>query len=307
MTDLIATGNGSGGGVQAPGYSAFQAPVDGGDLFGGQWRAAESDGTAVLAVHGITASHLSWPWLAAQLPGTRVIAPDLRGRARSNGLPGPYGLRHQADDLAVALDFLEVERVVVVGHSMGAFVAVWLAHLHPDRVESLVLVDGGLPIPHEEGIDPIRMLGPAVERLSQVFPSRETYAQFWQAHPAFAGDWSQRLADFANYDLDGTAPQLHPSARLEAVAENVTQLNGSGGYAEALAGLSLPIDFLRAPRGLLNEPTALYARAAVDAAVARMPTFRAHEVEGVNHYTIVMSERGAEQVASVVTEHTHPA
>lgn len=306
MADPIMTGRPGTGDVQTPDYRLFTAPVAVGNLFGGQWHAAGGSGTPVLAVHGITASHLTWPWLAERLPLTRVIAPDLRGRARSNALPGPFGLRHQADDLAALLDALEVERAVVVGHSMGAFVGVWLAHLHPDRVKSLVLVDGGLPIPGEDGVDPIAMLGPAAERLSQTFASHEAYAQFWRRHPAFANDWSERVADFASYDLDGTAPRLHPSARLEAVAENVTELGGSGGYAEALAGLRLPIDFLRAPRGLLNEPTALYERAAAVAAAERMPALRLHEVDGVNHYTVVMSDRGAEHVASVVREHTHP-
>lgn len=285
-------------------YQPFHAPVIGGDLFGGQWRAGQHDGTAVLAVHGITASHLSWPWLADRLPDSRVIAPDLRGRARSNSLPGPYGLRRQAGDLDALLDSLEVDRAVVVGHSMGAFVAVWLAHLYPDRVASLVLVDGGLPIPRDAGIDPLVMLGPAAERLSRTFETEEAYLDFWRGHPAFTAEWSPRVADFARYDLDGAAPALHPSARFAAVAENVMELDGSDGFAEALAGLVVPIDFLRAPRGLLNEQTALYDGAAVADWVTRLPALQSQEVEGVNHYTIVMSDRGADRVAATVREHT---
>ena len=283
-------------------YQPFRAPVTGGDLCGGQWR-GEQQGV-VLAIHGITASHLTWPWLADRLPDSRVIAPDLRGRARSNALPGPYGLRRHADDLAALLDFMEVDRAVVVGHSMGAFVAVWLAHLHPDRVDSLVLVDGGLPIARDADIDPLLILGPAAERLSQTFTTEQAYLEFWHGHPAFASDWSPRVAAFARYDLDGTVPALHPSARLVAVAENVLELNGSDGYAEALAGLTVPIDFLRAPRGLQNEPTALYDRSIVADWATRLPTLTGHEVDNVNHYTIVMSDRGADRVATTVNEHT---
>ena len=44
------------------------------------------------------------------------------------------------------LDHLQVDQAVVVGHSMGGFVAVVLAHHHPERVRRLVLIDGGLPL-----------------------------------------------------------------------------------------------------------------------------------------------------------------
>jgi pimeloyl-ACP methyl ester carboxylesterase len=172
-------------------------------------------------------------------------------------------MRGHADDMLAVLNFLEVDRAVVVGHSMGAFVAVWLAHLHPDRVDSLVLVDGGLPIPRKADIDPLPMLGPAAERLTQTFATETAYLEFWRGHPAFSSDWSPRVADFARYDLDGAAPSLHPSAQLAAVSENVMELNGAGGYAEALRDVRVPIDFLRAPRGLLGEPTALHDSALV--------------------------------------------
>ena len=55
--------------------------------------------------------------------GVRLIAPDLRGRGRSNTLPGPFGMTRHADDMAAVLDFLGVPRAVVVGHSMGGFVS----------------------------------------------------------------------------------------------------------------------------------------------------------------------------------------
>jgi lipase len=281
-------------------YEPFDAPVAGGLLHGGIWNPGAVAGTPVLAIHGITASHLSWPYLARQVDGARVIAPDLRGRGRSNALPGPYGLPRQADDLAAALDSLGVDRVVAVGHSMGAFVAVWFAHHHPDRISSLVLVDGGLPIPRPDNDDPALILGPAAERLGQTFPSRGAYREFWRMHPAFAGAWTAELEAYVDYDLDGDEPRLRPSTRVAAMAENVMQLDGSGGYTEALTGLALPIDFFRAPRGLQDEPDGLYRPAAVAGWAERMPTLTTHEVGDVNHYTIVMSEHGVGRVASIV-------
>src|SRR5690606_30778701 len=127
----------------------------------------------VLAVHGVTSSHKSWPLVAAALDGVRVIAPDLRGRGRSNQLPGPYGMPQHADDLAAVLDAFGADSAVVVGHSMGAFVSVVFSHRPPERVSELVLVDGGLPLAVPEGIAPDELtkavLGPAQARLTMTF------------------------------------------------------------------------------------------------------------------------------------------
>jgi pimeloyl-ACP methyl ester carboxylesterase len=53
-----------------------------------------------IALHGITASAMAWPVVARALPADwTVLAPDLRGRGASAGLPGPYGLDRHADDV----------------------------------------------------------------------------------------------------------------------------------------------------------------------------------------------------------------
>lgn len=286
-------------------YEAFRASVAGGDLAGGVWRPEEL-GTPVLAIHGITSTHRSWPLIADRLPGVRVIAPDLRGRGRSNTLRGPWGMRQHAEDMARVLDRFEVERAVLVGHSMGGFVAVRTAAQHPDRVAALVLVDGGLPLPFGPPADvppedvPALLLGPAGERLSVVYPSRDAYEALWRAHPAFTGHWSEAVADYVAYDLDGVEGGFRPSARFEAVAANIVQLGPGDGYREAFAGLSLPIDFLRAPRGLVNQTPGLYPDAVLAEGLRDAPAVRAHDIIDVNHYTILLADAGADQVAPFV-------
>jgi lipase len=281
----------------------FTAPVRGGDLAGGQWR-ADAAGTPVLALHGITASHRAWHHLADALPGRRIIAPDLRGRGRSNALPGPWSLRDHADDEVRLLDALGIDRAFVVGHSMGAFVSVRFAAAHPDRVAGVVLVDGGLPIPHPEGLAPeevaAAVLGPALARLEMRFADPAAYVEFWRAHPAIGPAWDAHLADYVAYDLVGAPPELRSSSVAEAVAQNVLELDGSDGYADDLASLPAPVDFLRADRGLLDQPEALYPAERVAAFAERMPALRVTDVAGLNHYTIVMTDAGAARVAAVV-------
>lgn len=289
-------------------YRTLDVPVDGGDLRVGVWEPEEGgvDAPTVLLVHGVTASHLSWPLVAERLPDVRVVAPDLRGRGRSNRLTGPAGMAAHARDLVAVLDAVGADRVVVVGHSMGAFVSLVLGDLYPERASRIVLVDGGLPLALPPGLAPeevIRLvLGPAAERLAMTFPSVEAYRDFWRAHPAFARDWSPALEDYLAYDLDGEAPALRPSTSYATLEEDsVDQLSGTA-IADAVAAMRHPTLFVTAERGLLDQVPALYPLARIPELLAASPTLRHVAVADVNHYTITMSERGADAVGAAVRD-----
>jgi len=283
-------------------YRTAAAPVRGGDLAVGVW--GPDDAPTVIAVHGITASHRAWALLGQLAPDLRVIAPDLRGRGRSNHLPGPFGMDSHADDIAAVLDAFGVDRCLVIGHSMGGFVAVTLAERHPERVAGLVLVDGGLPLPLPAGVTPEdlpeALIGPAARRLAMRFKNAADYRDFWRVHPAFADDWSPTVEQYVDYDLVGTAPRLAPSAVAEAVAEDSLQLAGDEGYERALATIGVPIRFVRAPLDLADQAPGLYPEAAVEHWGDRVPQLSAHAAVDVNHYTIVMAERGMRQVLRVL-------
>ncbi len=102
----------------------------------------------VLLIHGLSANARSWSLLSSRLPpDVMSISVDLRGRGGSFFLDGPWGVANHAHDLGRLLDSLGVaQRLLVVGHSMGAFVATTFALLYPDRVRGLVLVEGGVEL-----------------------------------------------------------------------------------------------------------------------------------------------------------------
>ena len=292
-------------------YLAHDVAVRGGSLRVGSWQGEVrhgDPGRVVLALHGVTASHQSWPLVADRVaaePGIRFVAPDLRGRGRSGALPGPWGMRTHADDLAAVLDAFEAETAVVVGHSMGAFAAVVFAHLYPTRVAELILVDGGIPLPPPPGLSSEQALnatiGPAADRLRMTFPSRQAYLDYWRDHPGLRSDWSESIERYLDYDLVGDAPQLRSSVSYDAIAADSADLSGDSLLA---AWRDLPCKplLLRAPRGLFDEPPGLYARADVETWAAAHPYLRWREVDDVNHYTITLSDRGAKAVAEAIVE-----
>ena len=276
--------------------------VDGGELAVAVWP-ADADAPVVLAVHGITASSRSFLALAAELDGMRVVAPDLRGRGRSDRLPPPYGLEQHATDLRRLLEVIGADRVTLVGHSMGAFVATLLAAAEPERIASVVLVDGGLPLAAPPGVDvsdPRPMLGPVFERLARVFPSRDAYRDYWRQAPAFArpGDWTEEVEAYIQYDLQPVDGGFRPSANPDAVTADQAELYGSPVHLDALRALQQPVTFVRAPRGLQDESPGLYPpdRTPTDL----VPQLELVEVPDVNHYTILMTSPGVDRVAEAI-------
>jgi hypothetical protein len=83
------------------------------------------------------------------------------------------------------------------------------------------------------------------------------------------------------------------------VQADAAELYGPDWYLDALSAVDAPVTFLRAPRGLLNEPEGLYAPGRADAET-RLRGLRLVEVGDVNHYTIVLGEAGASAVAAEV-------
>jgi len=98
-------------------------------------------GPAVLFVHGYPLDRTLWEAQLSGLEGYRVIAPDLRGLGLSDAPDLGYSMPTYADDLAALLEALQVDEVVLVGLSMGGYVAFEFLRRHRERVRALVLFD----------------------------------------------------------------------------------------------------------------------------------------------------------------------
>ena len=109
------------------------------------------DAPSVAFIHGAGMDHTVWALPARYFArkGLRVLAPDLPGHGRSEGM-ALSSVTAMADWLARLFDATGVAEAAVVGHSMGSLVAWQFANAHPDRCRALALLGTSMPMPVTE-------------------------------------------------------------------------------------------------------------------------------------------------------------
>lgn len=207
----------------------------------------EGAGEPILLIHGF-ASNAATNWVDPQWVRTltqdrrRVIALDNRGHGQSDKLydPARYGAPEMADDAIRLLDHLKIDRVDVLGYSMGARIAAFLAIAHPDRVRSVVF--GGLGIHMVRGMVGAGPLAAALEAPKLEDVTNDTARSF------------RIFAEQTNSDLKALAACMRgpreklPPEKLGALTVPVLVAVGSkdviGGSGAALAELIPNAQFL---------------------------------------------------------------
>jgi pimeloyl-ACP methyl ester carboxylesterase len=107
------------------------------------YRVAGS-GPAILLIHGIGDNSTTWSTVQSKLAQRfTVIAPDLLGHGKSDKPRADYSVAAYANGMRDLLSVLDIDRVTVVGHSLGGGVAMQFAYQFPQLVERLILVGAG--------------------------------------------------------------------------------------------------------------------------------------------------------------------
>lgn len=114
---------------------------------------------ALLMLHGFMGHAHAWDGLAAKLrSGYRVIALDQRGHGKSQwSEEGAYGLEDHFADIAQIVKRLNLDNLVLIGHSMGGRNALFFAACLPEKVQGLIVIDSR-PGSNPRSADALRQL-----------------------------------------------------------------------------------------------------------------------------------------------------
>lgn len=172
-------------------------------------------GTPVICLHGIWDDCEYFLSLAAgAFPGRPMFLVDHRGHGQSDKPDSGYGWNDYAGDLIALLDTLELDRVTLVGHSLGASTSLLTAARIPERIESMVLEDP--PIPIRTGTHSVFLT--LLELKQQRFETVVDELQMWRP-------WVARA------DVEATA------RRLTGTADGVLREAGNG----VLGEITIPV------------------------------------------------------------------
>jgi pimeloyl-ACP methyl ester carboxylesterase len=244
-------------------------------------------GPAIVCIHGLTANHVCWRSMADILaPKHRLIAYDLRGRGESDKPGTGYSLDQHGKDLLALLNHFGFKKAILMGHSLGAHIALQFSVAHPTRVSKLILVDGGIDV-RAEIID---SLGPAIGRLGIEFPSIDAFLGMMRGLPMFTGRWNDYLEKYFRYDVE-TLPSgaVRSKAAKGAIAEELANLQRERLWVYHHQ-VKCPTLIFRAPDGLLTQTDCLMTQAEAVAMARAIPGSTLVVVPKTNHYTVLLGK-----------------
>ena len=277
---------------------------DGVELAFGYWPGR---GAPVVALHGLTASYTNFVGiaesLAARLP---LFAVDLRGRGDSDKPDGPYGMAQHARDVAAAMRAMGLDASIIIGHSMGAFIATALAAQNPELVAGLILIDGGYVLPAGAAVSTDKGMNSAlaerIEQLRRTYPSRDDYRTFWRAQPHFPpAEWNPWIEAFLDYEVGGESP-VKPKASEAAVLADLGEAFQTQAVLDRLRSIRVPTLFVRAENGFVPSQPPLFPDQLVPQIQACIPHIEDHKIPGTTHYTMVLGRHGAAKIAQLTSE-----
>ena len=280
-----------------------RVPGDHVELAFGYWPGR---GAPVVALHGLTATYVTFIGIAEKLAGRRpLFAPDVRGRGDSDKPNGPYGMVQHVRDITHAMRAFGLGRSVVVGHSMGAFIATALAATEPELVAGLILIDGGFALPMNEAQRQVFEIGLSkrLAQLQETYPSRQAYRDFWRAQPHFPPeDWSHWVEAFLDYEIGGEPPRLQPKASEQGVRVDLAEGLQVREITERLQKIHVPVVMVRAEAGFLPGHPPLYPEPVMAEMTKYLPALEVHTIQGTTHYTVALGQRGASAIADLIVD-----
>jgi pimeloyl-ACP methyl ester carboxylesterase len=265
--------------------------VDGGEL--AFWEAGNPNGEAVLLIHGgVMADSFLRLMAEPALSNYRLISYHRRGYGESTDFEGLTTLQQQTNDALAVLDQLDVEQAHLVGHSLGGPMVYSLAGVVPERVRSLLLLEGNLLplvgfVPPDDFVPPEG--GPPPPPPAASDPRSEADAFMTQM---LGNDWETELAPY------------YPGVVDQVVSDIVMT------FSQDFPGISQPVEagfysrIDQPTRYVISEFAPDWTTIPKQLLQLMIPHAEIHYIQGMGHEMQILHPKPmAEMVAEWLAEH----
>jgi pimeloyl-ACP methyl ester carboxylesterase len=216
------------------------------DIF---YRDTKTEGQAILCLHGRWGRGETWvDFMQHYGEKYRVIAPDQRGHGLSGKPISKYTAEEMAIDIVALLDFLCLDSVILVGHSMGGRVAGYLTTLYPSCVKALAILDKSANGPDRQNPLPLDKITP-IDPLTKDWPL--PFSSLIEAQEFMKKEMESKLSyDYFMNSLVETVDGYQMMFSSQAMAANIAY---SENWFHLLPQLKCPVLLVRAKKGEVSD------------------------------------------------------
>jgi pimeloyl-ACP methyl ester carboxylesterase len=183
------------------------------------------------------------------------------------------------------MDDLNMERTALMGHSLGAYIALAFAARYPERADRVVAVDGGGALTEAQFEKVFAAIGPAVARLGREFPSVAAYLTAMKSVDHIL-PWNRVLETYCYHEIQETGSGVRCSIDPEHIAEEARNL-GEEKPGDVYPKIACPTLIIRSSDGIIDLDDLVLPDSAVEKMVQEIRETRVVTVQGANHYGIV--------------------
>ncbi|MDV2582813.1 alpha/beta fold hydrolase [Alkalibacillus haloalkaliphilus] len=240
----------------------------------------------VILVHGLTGSHKQMAYYQDSLASNhRVISYDLRGRGLSDEADQPTSIDHHVGDLIDLLMTLNLNKVTLVGYSIGGYICAKVTALS-SRVRSLILLDGAGVADYGQK----DLILPPLQRLEKAYQSKVDYINFTKrAYAKLNINWSRQLEEIARYETEVIDEKVVRHRSKAEVMEQDFNSFFEFHHEEVLPHITVPVLLVKAT-GHMGAGRPLYFNesfAELDKVVPRINVL----MTNANHFSLVFEEQ----------------
>lgn len=213
--------------------------VNGIDIF---YRDTQTKGMTILCLHGRWGRGETWvDFIQHYGEKYRIIAPDQRGHGLSGKPISKYTADEMASDMIALLNYLYIESIILVGHSMGGYIAGYLTAEYPNYVKALAILDKSASGPETPSLLPVEKIA-AIDPITKDWPLPFSCLQEAQdcIRNAMQSDMSyQYFLNSLTEDVNG----YHMMFSSQAIAANIAYYEN---WFHLLSKIKCPVMLIRA-------------------------------------------------------------